>query len=79
MLLCDFAALDLVVSTFSSVLHDIDLQQGSSADEAMLLSCWRALAHARDLRWLDMRGDGAEPVLDLELAGHYALPANGAC
>ena len=77
MLLCDFAALDLVVSTFSGVLRDIDLQQDSSADEAML-SCWRALAHARDLRWLDMRSDGAEPVLDLELAGHYALAAKTA-
>ena len=78
MLLCDFAALDLVVSTFSRVLRDIDLPHDSSADEAML-GCWSALAHARDLRWLDMRSNGAEPVLDLELAGHYALRPTAAC
>ena len=42
-----------------------------------VLSCWRALERARALRWLGPQADGGDPVLDVEMAAHYARPANG--
>ena len=46
----------------------------------MRLAGWRdrVLARARDLRWVrTTSGDSDEPTLDVEMARHYAHPANG--
>ncbi len=39
--------------------------------------CWRALDHARALRWLGAVDQASEPMLDVEMAAHYARPGNG--
>ena len=72
MLLCDQVGLEVVISTFSDINPC-----GSKAIDNTILNCWTALHHARDLHWLGVQCDGAEPALDLELVSHYALAANG--
>ena len=76
MLLCDQVGLDVVVSTLSAAMSDIS-PRGREAVDATTLDCWTALNHARDLHWIGIPCDGTEPTLDMELASHYALAANG--
>ena len=38
---------------------------------------WRALDRARALRWLGAADDECEPMLDVEMAAHYARMSNG--
>ena len=46
-------------------------------EEAQILDYWTALDRARSLRWLDPTSEEGEEMLDVELACHYAQPANG--
>ena len=56
----------------ASKLMDAPVDLG---DTSPCVLCWRALEHARTLQWLGLDTD--EPQLDVEMAAHYALPANG--
>ena len=74
LLLCEQADFKTVVENFSAILLDI----GSCDWQDGVIACWKALAHARDLRWVrTASGDSDEPTLDVEMASHYAHPANG--
>ena len=76
MLLNEQMDLDAVVSTLSPILSDIGPFDSRSVN-GPTVSCWTALQAARDLKWIGQQREGAEPALDLELATHYALAANG--
>ena len=79
MLLYDQVGLIVVVSTLSATMSDISTC-GCEAVDATILDCWTALHRARDLRWIGVPCHGTEPtlyMLDIELASHYALAANG--
>ena len=41
-----------------------------------LTQCLRALDHAKSIRWLG-HDEAEDPILDLDVATHYAQPANG--
>ena len=66
--------LQLLLESSFNTLEAINCQNTNAA----IRNCWTALHHARSLRWIgDMPAQDIEPVLDVEMAAHYALPANG--
>ena len=48
-----------------------------AAAEAGTVHSWRALEHARHAGWIDASSAGADAALDMDMAAHYAAPANG--
>ena len=47
--------------------------------DEQVIDCWRAIDQARSLRWLGYANndDESDSVFDVEMACHYAHPANG--
>ena len=73
LLLYEIVDFQTVAATFRSVLDMVSCEWQDG-----VIDCWKALARARDLRWVGTTsGDSDEPALDVEMASHYALPANG--
>ena len=77
MLLHDQSKLELVTSTLSRYISSTNAVVAGIEVDKSIVCCWRALERARDLYWLVSQSDGSEPALDLEMASHYALAANG--
>jgi hypothetical protein len=70
---------DEILNMFKDELAEIaDHEQLSSADETSdIVDNWAALHRARQLHWLGTESREYEPLLDVEMAAHYALAANG--
>jgi hypothetical protein len=70
---------DAVLDMFKDELAEMaDNEQLSSADETSdIVDNWAALHRARQLQWLGTESSDYEPLLDVEMAAHYALAANG--
>jgi hypothetical protein len=72
LLLCERKELAHVLSAMKKILDTMVKSRSAS-----LINCWRALEHARTLRWLGAADESSEPMYDVEMATHYALPING--
>ena len=72
LLLCERRALQHVLTAFESTLSTMARCRSDS-----VMDCWRALEHARALRWLGAADASSEPLYDVEMAAHYACPING--
>ena len=70
-LLCEQEALETVVDDLRAILKCLPL--GGST----VIDAWSALDRARALRWLAAPDCTDGPTMDIEMAAHYALPANG--
>ena len=54
------------------------IQQQPSTRHKIIMDCWVALYQARALNWLGaMPSEDSEPLLDVDMATHYARPING--
>ena len=71
LILCQDEPLDRVVDNLRASI------KRASTSGARIIDAWDALHRARELHWLAApdRSDG--PVLDIDMAAHYAHPANG--
>ena len=78
----------LILCTDETVSGVVDrLRDGSAApagidrrlalDDASIIDAWAALCRARALNWLAAPDCADAPALDMDMAAHYALPANG--
>ena len=66
------SAFEVTFSMMITVPARIPWMSSSIAD------CWRALDRARALRWLGAADEECEPMLDVEMAAHYArMSSNG--
>jgi hypothetical protein len=45
--------------------------------DSCMIDCWHALDQAKSLTWLTSSDAKTESILDVEMAAHYAMPANG--
>jgi hypothetical protein len=80
LLLCERRELTHVLNTFQHSLERIDTVSEEGNYEriaASIISSWRALDRARALHWLGCADDASEPMLDVDMAVHYARPSNG--
>ena len=71
LLLCKGEALDEVVNALAGYV------QRSRHVFSKVVDSWNALEHARTLHWLSAPNFSNDAILDIEMAAHYALPANG--
>ena len=91
LILCEGASCHIVLDEFKDLgicfgaceSSDLCLKQESGTNK--IEECWRAIERARNLRWIQfphpndpdpLETDDA-PLFDIEMAVHYALPANG--
>ena len=82
LILCRGVELDDLLDGMKDILEGIDQEPLSSSAElhpnVCVIDFWNSLLQAKKLKWLGkMITDDAEPLLDVEMAGHYALPING--
>ena len=70
--------LDCVCAVFQDTLSMLSANKSTKNMDQEILDCWSALHKARHLRWLGYANDDeSEPAFDVEMACHYAHPANG--
>ena len=79
LLLCESMDLDRVCELFKDTLTTLSASKIARNLNTDIVDCWSALHRARHLHWLGTAHDGdeSEPAFDVEMASHYAHPANG--
>ena len=84
-ILCQDVGMDQLVVEMKEALDEIEadhrhtrIQQQPSTRHKIIMDSWVALHQARALNWLGARpSEVSEPLLDVEMATHYARPING--
>ena len=78
LLLCESREMTHVLNTFQYSFEWIDTVSEEGNDySTSIIGSWRALDRARALHWLGYADDVSEPMLDVDMAVHYARPSNG--
>ena len=75
LLLCHHKTSEDVVENLTDSSQDMINQEWLY--QMGIVDVWSALEHAKSLNWLAAPDCADEPALEIDVAAHYALPANG--